>query len=192
MLEDVGEPALKMSYADYLRFEETAELKHEYIDGLVVAMSGGTLEHARLAAKMIVLLANALENAPCTVLSSDGRVRIEATNNARYPDVSVFCGEAQVASDDAQGLANPRVLVEVLSPSTERDDRGTKFAHYRRLEALQEYVLVSQERASVEVFRRGEDGWTLREYGPGDQAELASLGVQLPVDALYTDALSGG
>ncbi|MEO0326611.1 MAG: Uma2 family endonuclease [Myxococcota bacterium] len=189
MLDDGGEPALKMSYADYLRFEEAAEVRHEYIDGRVVAMSGGTLEHARLAAKMIVLLANALEEGPCTVLSSDGRVRIEATNNARYPDVSVFCGEPRVASDDAQGLANPRVLVEVLSPSTERDDRGTKFAHYRRLEALQEYVLVSQDRALVEVFRRVTDGWTLREFGPGDACQLASLGVSVSVDALYAGAL---
>jgi len=188
-MEPMGLPAEKYSYADYLALEEKADLKHEYLDGQILAMSGGTPEHARLAAEFGYLIRRALEGKPCRVLSSDGRVRIEETNRATYPDLSVICGKLERASDDRHGIANPILLVEVLSPGTEADDRGSKFAHYRRLASLQDYVLVSQDAPRVEVFRRTEDGWVLREAGPGQQIELASIGVRVDVDALYRDRI---
>jgi Uma2 family endonuclease len=170
-----------MSYAEYLELAARAEVKHEFIDGLVVAMAGGTIEHSRLVARMGYLVQQALEGKPCNVFSSDGRIRIEATNRATYPDVSVVCGAVQRAADDPHGITNPVVLVEVLSETT------SKFAHYRRLPSLREYVLVAQEEPHVEVFRKEGDLWVLREHGPGEEIELASIGVTLSVDRLYAD-----
>lgn len=176
-----------MSYDEYLEVAEQAEVKHEFIDGRVVAMAGGSIEHSRLVARMGYLLQAGLEDKPCNVFSSDGRVRIEATNRSTYPDVSVVCGPVVPASDDPHAITNPVVLVEVLSDGTEKDDRGSKFAHYRRLESLKEYVLVAQDTPCVEVFRRETDVWTLRDYGPGDVVELASLDLRLEIDRIYRD-----
>lgn len=178
-----------MTYSEYLAFEEAADAKHEFVDGRVVAMAGGTLEHSRLQGEVVYQLRRQLEGSGGRVLSSDGRVRIERTNNARYPDVSVVCGEVVRAADDPEGLANPVLLVEVLSPSTERSDRGEKFAHYKRIESLREYVLISQDDPRVEVFRRTDDGWLLNEAGVGETLELRSIGVTLEVDALYRDRI---
>lgn len=185
------QPADHIAYDQYLALEAAAEQKHEYIDGLIVAMSGGTAEHGRLAAAMTGLLFAALRGSGCRVFSSDVRVRVEETNRAAYPDLSVVCGELRHASDDRHAITNPRVLVEVLSESTEVDDRGAKFAHYRRLDALKEYVLVSQSEPRVEVFRRTAAGWLLVEAGPGERVRLESLpgDVTLDVDELYADAL---
>jgi len=103
--------------------------------------------------------------------------------------VSVVCGELERASDDREAISNPLLLVEVLSESTERSDRGEKFAHYRRLASLSDYVLVSQSEQRVECFHRTESGWMLTEAGPGEQLRLASIDGSSDVDALYRDAL---
>ncbi|MEM9462822.1 MAG: Uma2 family endonuclease [Myxococcota bacterium] len=176
-----------MSYDEYLELTEQAEVKHEFIDGRVVAMAGGSIEHSRLVARMGYLLQAGLEDKPCNVFSSDGRVRIDATNRSTYPDVSVVCGPVVPASNDPHGITNPVVIVEVLSDGTEKDDRGSKFAHYRRLESLKEYVLVAQDAPCVEVFRRETDVWTLREHGPGDVVKLTSLDLRLELDRIYRD-----
>jgi Uma2 family endonuclease len=178
-----------MTYAEYLAVEEAADTKHEYVDGRVVAMAGGTLEHSRLQGEVAYQLRRQLESSGCRVLTSDARVRIESTNSARYPDVSVVCREVERAVDDPEGLANPTLLVEVLSPSTERSDRGEKFAHYKHIASLQEYVLVAQDDARIEVFRRTDDGWLLNEAGPGQSLELRSIDATLDVDALYRDRI---
>ena len=107
-------------------------------------MAGGTPEHGRLAAALAGELRGKLRGRPCAVFSSDVRIRIAATDRTTYPDLSVVCGKRETAADDPDALVNPIVIVEVLSDSTEADDRGAKFAHYRRLESLREYVLVSQ------------------------------------------------
>lgn len=99
----------------------------------------------------------------------------------------VVCGPLLSSTDDPHAITNPTLLVEVLSESTERDDRGEKFAHDRRLPSLQEYLLIGQEARRLELFRRGPDGWVLREAGPGEELELASLGIRLSVDAVYYD-----
>ena len=179
-----------MTYAEYLAFEEAAATKHEFVDGRLLAMAGGTLEHSRLQSELVYQLRRQLEGTGCRVLSSDGRVRIEPTNSARYPDVSVVCGELERATDDPEGLTNPILLVEVLSPSTERSDRGEKFAHYKHIESLREYVLVSQNDERIEVFRRTDDGWLLNEAGAGETLELRSIDVTLVVDTLYRDRIA--
>ncbi|MCA9605462.1 MAG: Uma2 family endonuclease [Myxococcales bacterium] len=188
----MAEPASRMSYVEYLAFEAGAETKHEYADGLVFAMAGGTLEHARLSGRLAFLLGSALEGRPCNVLSSDARVRVEATNRTTYPDLSVVCGRLEHAKDDPHALVNPAVIVEVLSEGTERGDRGEKFRHYRRLPSLKEYVLVAQDEPRVEVFRREADVWTFREHGPGDRVTLTSVDAWFDIDALYADPARSG
>jgi Uma2 family endonuclease len=181
--------ATAMSYSDYLALEQASETKHEYVNGLVYAMAGGTPEHARLAMQLGRLLGNALAGRPCSPFTSDLRVRIAATRRSTYPDLSVVCHELKRASDDPDAIVNPTLLAEVLSDSTEASDRGEKWAHYQRIESLQEYVLVSQRERRVEVFRRADEGWTYAAYHEGE-VELRSLGVMLSIEALYHDPLA--
>lgn len=188
-------PVARMSYAEYLAFEAASETKHEYINGEVFAMAGGTVEHAALSVAVSTALSIALRDRRCRVLSSDGRVRAKATGMSTYPDVSVVCNNVEVDPDDEHGVLNPTLIVEVLSDSTEAHDRGAKAAHYRRIPSLREYVLVSQREPLIEVYRRNERGnWELvAEARQGERAELASCGavIVLDVDAIYRDPLAG-
>lgn len=193
-------PAAKphTSYAEYLAAEEKSATKHEWLDGVVYdldaqGMAGGTPEHAGLAAAVTVLLGAQLRGKPCRVFSSDLRVRVPATGLSTYADVAVVCNKLEADPGDANAATNPTLLLQVLSDSTEAHDRGEKFAHYRRLPALREYVLVSQNERRIEVWRKNERGrWELaQEAGPGDQAALASIGCALAVDEVYADPLGG-
>jgi Uma2 family endonuclease len=184
--------AKRMTYAEYLAFEEASVEKHEFLDGEVFAMAGGTLEHSALAMAFGAALVKALGDRPCRVFSSDLRVRIRATGLTTYPDVSVACGKAEVDAEDPHALVNPVLVVEVLSDATEAYDRGEKAAHYRHIESLKEYVLVSQHHPRVEVYRRNEAGrWELYEYERGAGCELVSVGVGVSVDDVYRDPLAG-
>jgi Uma2 family endonuclease len=181
-----------MTYADYLAAEAASDIRHEYLRGEVFAMAGGTPTHARLAMAVGVALSNALAGRPCGVFGSDLRVRIEATDLSTYPDAVVVCGRLEHADADPHAASNPILIVEVLSDSTEAYDRGEKFAHYRRLPSLREYVLVSQREARLEAFYKNDDGaWVLDEAGPGQALTLRSLtNVRLDVDSLYRDPLA--
>jgi Uma2 family endonuclease len=182
----------RMTYAEYLELERSSEIKHEYLRGEVFAMAGGTPEHARLAANVIRELGAALRGRPCAAFTSDARARIEATDRATYPDVTVVCGRLEHAPEDPDSITNPVVIVEVLSDATEADDRGEKFAHYRRLASLREYVLVSQRARRLEVYRRRDDRWLLDEAGAGETLRLESIEVVLSVDEIYRDPLALG
>ena len=187
-------PGERMSYAEYVAREAVADVKHEFVRGEVFATSGGTIEHAGLAAAITSELTLRLRGKRCRVFSSDLRVRIQATDLttelATYPDVTVVCDQAATLPDDPHAVVNPTVIVEVLSDSTEAHDRGAKAASYRRLPSLREYVLVIQRAPLVEIFRRTDTGtWELLEARRGMQAELRSLGVMLDVDAIYRDPL---
>ena len=182
----------RMSDAEYLELERTSEMKHEYLRGEVFAMARGTPEHARLAANIIGELTAALRGRPCSVFTSDARVRIEVTDRATYPDVTVVRGRLEHAADDPDSITNPVVIVEILSDATEADDRGEKFAHYRRLASLREYVLVSQRARRLEVYRRRDERWLLDEAGTGESLRLESIDVVLSVDEVYRDPLAVG
>lgn len=181
----------RTTYEEYVAAEAVAPIKHEYLRGEVWAMAGGSPEHSALAARIIALLDQALTGRPCRVFGSDARVRIQATDLTTYPDASVVCGHLEVDPTDAHAIVNPVLLVEVLSESTEAYDRGDKAAHYRRIPSLREYLLVSQSKPRLELFRRGASGlWELHEAGPGETLTLASLDVTLATDQVYRNPLA--
>lgn len=183
----------EMTYAEYLAFERASARRHEYVNGRVYAMAGGSPEHARLAGAMIAALTTTLRGKPCAPFSSDLRVRNVVTGRSTYPDVTVVCGALAHAGDDPDAATNPAVIVEVLSETTERDDRGEKWAHYQRIASLREYVLLSQDSRRVEVYSRDEqqsDLWHYREYGTGGRVALPSLGITIDVDDVYANPLA--
>lgn len=184
------EPAsARIPYADYLTLERAAGVKHEYLDGVARAMAGGTIEHARLASRADRLFGAALASRPCEAFSSDAKIRIEASDRTTYADLVIVCGKVERSASDPEAIANPTILLEVLSDSSEAYDRGEKFRHYRRLASLREYVLVSQREPLVEVWRREGDTWRLREYGPGQMVRLEAIEAEVSLDALYASPL---
>jgi Uma2 family endonuclease len=182
-----------MTYEHYLAAELASTVRHEYLRGQVFAMAGGTPEHAALAMAVGVQLGTALHGKPCRVFGSDLRVRIEGTDLSTYPDVSVVCGRLERSEIDPDAATNPVLSVEVLSDGTEAYDRGEKFAHYRRLRSLREYLLVSQRTPQLELYRRNTAGhWVLFEAGAGESLELESVGgVKIDVDGVYRNPLDG-
>lgn len=166
------------------------DIKYEYIDGHVYAMSGGSLARGRIANNTIRTLEDALAagGKPCEVYNSDVAARISPTRYT-YPDVSVTCDEADRPAPDKLEVQAPLLIVEVLSDSTEAYDRGRKFGLYRACPTIQEYMLVATRYQMVEVYHRTAQGWTAYQaYNPGDEIELTSLDVRFPFSALYRNA----
>jgi Uma2 family endonuclease len=173
------------SYADYLALERATDRRHEWLDGQVYAMAGGTLTHAELAAAVAAELRSLALPCGCKVFNSDAKVRVLATGLATYPDASMVCGPVATAPNDSHAMTNPALLVEVLSDGTEAYDRGDKAAHYRRIPSLQDYVFVSQHTRRVEVYSREGDHWTLRVAEAGGSVPLTALDGSLSVDRVY-------
>jgi Uma2 family endonuclease len=179
------------SRAEYRALERMSNVKHEYLDGSIYAMGGGSPEHAAIAGNVIALLSVALRGRPCRVHTSDLRVRVASSGLETYPDVTVLCGKAEVDPEDPHAVLNPVVLVEVTSPSTELYDRGKKLEHYQTIPSLREVLLVSHREKAIEVVRREADGtWSRHEVRSGGTASLASLGCDLAVDEVYRDPLA--
>lgn len=175
---------LRYSYEDYLRALDESAIKLEFSAGVIYAMAGGTLAHAELSAAAIGLLRQSL--APgCAVFSSDAKVRVEASDFAGFPDVSVVCGERQTSRIDPNALVNPTLLVEVTSRSTEDYDRGEKLLHYQRLPSVRAVLFVSHRERRVTVVERSTSGWQTRDVGTGEQVSLNEPPLRLDVDALY-------
>lgn len=178
-----------MTVEEYLRLEVTADVRHEFRDGVAVAMSGGTYTHSLIITNLVGELRSRLKGKGCTALESNMRVRIPRRAKYCYPDVPVVSGspEFDPAAPPETTILNPRLIVEVLSDSTEAFDRGAKFTDYREIESLREYVLVSQHAAQVEVYLRQDDGtWRFQpSAGLGATARLQSIGVDLPLDEIY-------
>jgi Uma2 family endonuclease len=178
---------MRLGEDEYLELERRSETKHELVNGVLVAMAGASLKHNSIAANVLGALRVLLRGKGCRAVGSDQRVYVPATGLYTYPDVTVVCGKPEFHPKDPDTLTNPRVLVEVLSDSTEADDRGAKFAHYQGIPSFVEYVLVPQKEPRVEHFRRLETGqWILTVYqGENARVELPALGCELPVGELY-------
>jgi Uma2 family endonuclease len=184
----------RVSEKVYLEAERKSEVRHEYVDGAIFAMSGTSIRHSRIALNLASALLAHLRGKPCIVVMESVQVHVARAKAYYYPDIAVSCPpDGKVTADAGHELEQPTLLVEVLSDTTEGIDRREKLHNYRRLRSLQEYVLVSQDRREVEVYRRqGDVGWLRLIYGPDEDLDLPSLGLVLPMAALYegTDAVA--
>jgi Uma2 family endonuclease len=182
----VALPKPFMTPEEYLQYERASDVRHEYEDGEIFAMSGASREHNLIANNVSSRLTLQLEDRPCEVYQSDMRVRIPATRSYTYPDVVVVCDPPQFEDTQLDTLLNPTVIVEVLSPSTEPYDRGKKLKYYRRIATLQEYILISQEDVSVEQYWKQGDQWL---YTALDSLtatlHLPSLACTLALSSIY-------
>lgn len=173
--------------ADYLALERQAETKSEYWNGGIYAMSGASLRHNRIVAGLATTLGAQLRRKPCEPFFGDMRVKVSPTGLYTYPDVVVVCGEPQLEDQHFDTLLNPKVIIEVLSESTEQYDRGDKFAHYQTLDSLTDYLLVAQNQPFIEHFQRQADGSWRYSSVQGLEAEMniATIGCVLPLAEVY-------
>jgi len=180
----------RYTYADYVALEMTSSSKHEFLDGEIYAMAGGSEEHSALAAPMVHALVNAVGDRPCRVHTSDLRLYVEAAGLATFPDASVICGPLQQHEPSPTATAlNPTILVEVTSDSSEDYDTGQKSEYYRTIPTLREYVIVSHRHRKIIVHVRGqENAWTTRVASRGERLEVPSLHADLIVDEIYRNS----
>jgi Uma2 family endonuclease len=177
-----------ISPEEYLEGEKVSQIKHEYIDGQVYAMAGASDAHVTISLNLSMLLRNHVRGSGCRVYMADMKAQIQAINRYFYPDVMVTCDARDKEFDYFK--CYPKLIVEVLSDTTEGFDRGKKFADYRKLESLQEYVLISQDIMSIECFRRNPEGrWELYPYNKGQEVHLASVDFRCDIAAIYEDVV---
>ncbi|MEB3829386.1 Uma2 family endonuclease [Phormidium sp. CCY1219] len=176
-----------LSPEDYLKGEENSPIKHEYIDGNIYAMAGASDAHVTIAGNLFALLRSHVRGTGCRVYMADMKARIESKNTYYYPDVMATCDERDRELDSFKRY--PRLIVEVLSEKTEAFDRGDKFADYREIETLTEYVLINQKRQRVDCFRRNSEGlWVLYSYDENSrEVHLASVDFTLSMESVYED-----
>jgi Uma2 family endonuclease len=170
---------------EYLRLERLADHKSEFVNGRIYAMGGASHAHNLIVFNLAREIGARLRGRPCEAYVGDMRVKVHQTGLYTYPDLAALCEPPRFEDRAVDTLLNPSVIVEVLSDSTEKYDRGETFAHYRRLESLREYVLVSQDRRRVEKFVRGGDGWVLTEVSGDGVLTIETLGCTIPLDDLY-------
>jgi Uma2 family endonuclease len=176
----------RFSAQEYLVWEQAQPERHEYIDGEVFAMAGGEDRNATVAGNLYIALRQHLRGGLCSAYVGEVRLHVAASNAYFYPDVMVTCDAADAANRLVKSA--PLLVVEVLSPSTGAYDRGDKFAHYRRIPSLREYVLVDIARRATDVYRKGADGlWVLHPFSGAEDVELASVALKLPAEALFAD-----
>jgi Uma2 family endonuclease len=182
-----AQPKRSFTEAEYLAFEQASEHKHEYYQGAIYAMTGGTEFHTLLAGNTYAALHAQLRRRECRVYTSDQRIKVIATGLHTYPDVTVVCGAPQFVEASRLTLINPTLIVEVLSPSTERYDRGMKFRHYRMIPSLHDYLLIAQDDQRIEHYSRQDSAiWQLYEaVGMATQITLRSIGCVLALADVY-------
>jgi Uma2 family endonuclease len=183
----------RISLREYVAWEERSGGRHEFYRGEVFAMAGASPRHNRIARNILTGLDRLMEGRPCEPFGSDQRIRIDTADLSTYPDVSVVCGGVQLDDADRHAITNPRVIVEVLSRSTENYDRGPKFELYQNLDSFQEYVIVYQTEARIVHYVRQDDGaWSYRLLaGMGESLKLDSIGCTLPFSTIYRNVEFG-
>ena len=174
----------RFSPEEYFAWEEQQLEKHEYLNGEVYAMTGGSLNHSAIAVNFVSLLLVHLRGGGCRVLNSDARVNVLESSDYIYPDVSVTCDQRD--RHNTQSISHPCLIVEVLSPSTELYDRTKKFKLYQRSSALKDYVMVSSTEVEIDLYRKDDQGeWRIISYGSGDSIELKSINLTFAIEQLF-------
>lgn len=171
---------------EYFAWEEKQLERHELIDGLVYAMSGGTQNHSAIKLNIGSLIQSHLRGSQCRVFNSDLKVNTLNTSNYTYPDLSVTCDDRD--RENAKYITYPCLVIEVLSSSTEAYDRGKKFEKYRRNPSLVDYVLVSAEEIAIDIYHKNNAGdWVILSYREGDRVELKSIDLIVPIEQFYEE-----
>lgn len=186
----MGRPAHQPTFTadDYLAWEPAQLDRHEYLDGEVFAMAGAEDRHVTVSMNIAFALRQHLSGSPCRTYISDMRLHVAAANSYFYPDVLVTCSALDLAN--ALVKTEPKLIIEVLSPSTAAYDRGLKFSHYRSLASLEEYVLIDLDTRNTDGYRKGADGlWVLHPFARGESVSLASVALELSAAQLFTDVL---
>jgi Uma2 family endonuclease len=182
----------RYTYREYLALERAANVRHEFLDGEIYAMAGGTPAHAAICANVISQLSAQLRGHGCQAYSSDLRIRVRDTGLATYPDVTVVCRPAELDPEDRNTITNPTLIVEVLSPSTAAYDRGEKLEHYKRIPALREIVLIAHDERLIEVWSRGDGNTWSRREARSDTLALTAVPCTLAVEDVFRDELAAG
>ena len=175
-----------ISPEEYLEGEKHSEIKHEYVAGHVYAMMETSGAHNLIAGNLYTALRSHLRGGPCRVFFADLKVQIQRAQAFYYPDIVVSCDPTD-SLPSSYCIANPKLIVEVLSSSTERIDREEKLYNYQMLESLQEYILVAQERMEIQIYRRTEQGWDMEIGLQGEQIRFISLGLGIPIESIYEE-----
>jgi Uma2 family endonuclease len=182
----MGIPKLKpkISVADYLEGEKVSQIKHEYLDGEVYAMAGTSKSHNRIIGNLYKKISAHLIGSDCEAFFVDIKVRVEKMNRFYYPDLVVVCGED---NEDEYYAVKPKMIIEVLSPSTSLTDRREKMFAYKEIESLREYVMIEQNRMYGEIYRRREEGdlWDWIEFDADEEVEIASVDFKMPMTEIY-------
>jgi Uma2 family endonuclease len=180
----MGLPKLrpKISVADYLEGEKHSQVRHEYLDGEVYAMAGTSRRHNEIIGNLIEKLRRHLRGDTCRPYFVDIKVRIERLNRFYYPDIIIICGE-----EDQYFVDKPKLIIEILSPSTALTDRREKMFAYKEIESLEEYILIEQDKMYAEVYRRRRDSglWDWIEFFPDEEIEFASIDFKMPMSEIY-------
>lgn len=192
MENEVKEPAPKYNYISpeqYLEMERASEVKHEYYNGEVYAMAGVSLKHNIIAANLNVNIPSHLKGKNCRMYGSDLRIHIPENSLYTYPDFSIICGKPETTDSFADNVINPSVIIEILSKSTENYDRGKKFALYRSIKTLKEYILIDSKSILVELFvRQNNNSWNLTEYKQlSDSFHISTIKLTLQLSDIYED-----
>ena len=178
----------KVTLAEYLEIESAANEKYEFLDGFIYAMAGGTYNHGLICGNIFSGIKSGLKekNSPCFALSSEIKLAIQSENSLLYPDTMVICGDAEMSLSTPNAVTNPLVIVEVLSKSTASYDRGDKFFLYQQLTSIKEYILIEQDKAQIEIYKRENDLWKItRIAGLDKKLRLASLGLEISLMDIY-------
>lgn len=179
-------PRPRYTLREYLDVEEMNPVKHEYFDGHIYAMAGGTPEHARVCARLITRLGILADGTGCDVYTSDLRIHVLRSGLYTYPDAAVVCGPPEPDPESPTHCVNPAMIFEVLSPATESYDRGAKREHYQQIESLREYVVLAQDRPAAEQWTRdAHGGWSHRVIGPDEEIVLEALRGSIVLADLY-------
>jgi Uma2 family endonuclease len=186
-----AQPHTTMTPEEYLAFEERSADKYEYYGGIIVALAGGNQAHSIICSNLNAILHNQLRQRPCTVYTSDMKVKAERPRKYMYPDLSIACGQSAFEDPSRRVLLNPIVIIEVLSDSTEKHDRGKKFQYYQSIGSIQEYILVAQDTKHIDHYRRQADNlWLLSSVDVEDERLLLpSIDCVLVIEDVYEKVL---
>ena len=188
-------PVLKhISSSDYLELERSSKDKHELFQGKIVAMVGASIQHNEIVSNLIIKIGNFLNGKGCRIYTSDLRVHVPTSDSFTYPDATIICGKPEMVDDKQDTIKNPTVIIEVMSPTTEQYDRGTKFFYYMQIPVLKEYILIDSTKIFAQtITKQADNSWKFEELkNENDQLTFTSIAHQISLKEIYENVVFAG